>query len=145
MRGSGTAFRSGAPVFTPRFQWGSLCSIVSFLCNDLQIVVCPFVLFLLTIELSVLRYTDFDCPFGIFKFFFLWSLYCLAFKLRQLCYLRPFLNMQNVVFTQIMLWFRLCGQMIDKEYNTNGVKLRISCTIRHVNAIVFCMNQHYEI
>jgi hypothetical protein len=33
----------------------------------LLIVVCPFVLFLLTIVLSVLlRYTDFDCPFGFF-------------------------------------------------------------------------------
>jgi hypothetical protein len=32
--------------------------------------VCPFVLFLLTIVLSVLlRYTDSDCPFGIFKLF----------------------------------------------------------------------------
>jgi hypothetical protein len=33
--------------------------------------VCPFVLFLLTIVLSVLlRYRDSDCPFGIFKLFF---------------------------------------------------------------------------
>jgi len=37
----------------------------------LLIVVCPFVLFLLAIVLSVLlRYTDSDCPFGIFKLFF---------------------------------------------------------------------------
>ena len=36
----------------------------------LQIVVCPFVLFLLAIVLSVLlRYTDSDCPFDIFKLF----------------------------------------------------------------------------
>ena len=36
----------------------------------LSIVVCPFVLFRLAIELSVLlRYTVSDCPFGIFKFF----------------------------------------------------------------------------
>ena len=36
-----------------------------------DIVVCPFVLFLLAIVLSVLlRYTDSDCPFGIFKLFF---------------------------------------------------------------------------
>ena len=36
----------------------------------LLIVVCPFVLFLLAIVLSVLlRYTDSDCPFGIFKLF----------------------------------------------------------------------------
>jgi hypothetical protein len=36
----------------------------------LYIVVCPFVLFLLAIVLSVrLRYTDSDYPFGIFKLF----------------------------------------------------------------------------
>jgi len=35
----------------------------------LLIVICPFVLFLLAILLSVLRYTDSDCPFGIFKLF----------------------------------------------------------------------------
>jgi hypothetical protein len=36
------------------------------------IVVCPFVLFLLAIVLSVLlRYTVSDCPFGIFKHFLL--------------------------------------------------------------------------
>ena len=36
----------------------------------LLIVVCPFVLFHLAIVLSVLlRYTDSDCPFGIFKLF----------------------------------------------------------------------------
>jgi hypothetical protein len=38
----------------------------------LQIVVCPFVLFLLIIVLSVLlRYMDSDYPFGIFKLFLL--------------------------------------------------------------------------
>jgi hypothetical protein len=38
----------------------------------LSIVVCPFVLFLLAIVLSVLlRYTVSDCPFGIFKLFLL--------------------------------------------------------------------------
>jgi len=38
----------------------------------LLIVVCPFVLFLLAIVLPVLlRYTDSDCPFGIFKLFLL--------------------------------------------------------------------------
>jgi hypothetical protein len=32
---------------------------------------CPFLLFLLAIALSVLlRYMDYDCPFGIFKLFF---------------------------------------------------------------------------
>ena len=38
----------------------------------LQIVVCPFVLFLLVIVLAVLlRYTDSDYTFGIFKLFLL--------------------------------------------------------------------------
>jgi hypothetical protein len=33
-------------------------------------LVCPFVLFLLAIVLSVLlRYTESDCPFGVFKLF----------------------------------------------------------------------------
>ena len=42
----------------------------SGLCNVLQIVVCPFVLFLLAIVLSVLsRFTDCDYPFGTFKLF----------------------------------------------------------------------------
>ena len=54
------------------FQWGSCYSIFSFMCNVLQIVVCPFVLFLLAIVLSVLlQFTDFDYPFGIFNIFFL--------------------------------------------------------------------------
>jgi hypothetical protein len=36
----------------------------------LKVVVCPFVLFLLAIVLSVfIRYTDSDYPFGIFKLF----------------------------------------------------------------------------
>ena len=49
-----------------------LCySIFSFLCNVLQIIVCPSVLFLLAIVLYVLlRYTDSGYPFGIFKIVF---------------------------------------------------------------------------
>ena len=35
-------------------QWDSCCSIISFLCSALWIIVCPFVLFHLTIALSVL-------------------------------------------------------------------------------------------
>ena len=33
---------SGAPEFTPGLQWGSCYSIFSFMCNVLQIFVCPF-------------------------------------------------------------------------------------------------------
>ena len=40
------------------------------MCNILQIVVCPFVLFPLVIVLSIrLRFTDSDYPFGLFKHF----------------------------------------------------------------------------
>jgi len=41
----------------------------------LLIVVCPFVLFILAIVLSVfLRYTDSDYPFGVFKLFLVASI-----------------------------------------------------------------------
>jgi hypothetical protein len=54
--------------FTKVFSWGLLCSIYSLLCSVLQIIVCPFVLFLLTVILSVfLRYTASVYSFGIFK------------------------------------------------------------------------------
>ena len=62
--GAGTAYPSGAHEFTPGFQWCSCYLIVSFMCNVLQIVVCPFIFFLLAIVLSVLpRFTDSDYPF----------------------------------------------------------------------------------
>jgi len=48
-------------------------SIFNFLCNVLEIVVCPFVLFLLAIVLSVfLLFRDSYYPFGIFKLFSEW-------------------------------------------------------------------------
>ena len=46
---------------------------------------CPFVLFLLAIVVSVLlRYTDSDCPFGIFKLFLPQLFYLLLFSSLQL-------------------------------------------------------------
>jgi hypothetical protein len=39
------------------------------MCNVLLLVVYPFVLLLLAIVLSVLRFTDSDYPFGTFRFF----------------------------------------------------------------------------
>ena len=54
---------SSPPVFSGVCVTRSLV-----LCVCLLIIVCPFVLFLLAIALSVLlRYTDSDYPFGIFK------------------------------------------------------------------------------
>ena len=54
-----------------RFSWGSCYSILSFLCTILQIVVCPFVLFLFAILLCVffIDIQDSNYPFGIFKLF----------------------------------------------------------------------------
>ena len=46
---------------------GVRVAILSFLCSVLQIVVCSFVIFLLAIVLSVLRFTEYDYHFGIFK------------------------------------------------------------------------------
>ena len=40
--GWGSANLSGSPEFTPSCKRGSYCSIFSFLCNALWIVVCPF-------------------------------------------------------------------------------------------------------
>ena len=50
---------SGAPEFAPGFQQGSCYSIFSFMCNVLQIVVCPFVRFCLAIVV---------CPSQIYGF-----------------------------------------------------------------------------
>ena len=69
---AGTAYPSGAYVFTFVFLQGLCCSIINFLCNALQIVVCPIDLFRLAILLSVLlRCTDSDFTFNIFKLFFI--------------------------------------------------------------------------
>ena len=54
----------------PLFLVGFILLHLYFYVYAFWIVVCPFVLFLLPIVLSVLlRFTDSDCPFGIFKLF----------------------------------------------------------------------------
>jgi hypothetical protein len=57
---AGTAYPSRTLQFTPAFKWGSCYSMLSRLL---------FVLFLLTIVLSVLTFPDIDYPFGILKLF----------------------------------------------------------------------------
>ena len=65
--GAGTAYPSGTLEFTPGFQWDSCYSIFSFICMFSRSM---FVLFLFAIVLSVLlRFTNSDYPFGIFKLF----------------------------------------------------------------------------
>ena len=59
----------GAPQFIPVLVGFVLLDLQCYV-YALQNVVCPFVLFLLTIVLSaLLRFTDSDYPFGIFKLF----------------------------------------------------------------------------
>jgi hypothetical protein len=67
--GAGTAYPSGAPEFTPGFTGVRVTrSLVLYVCFVDRCL--SFILFLLAIVLSVLlRYTDSDCPFGIFKLF----------------------------------------------------------------------------
>ena len=60
-----TAYPSGAPEFTPVFS--GVAAIRSFVLCVCFVDSC--FLFPLTIMLSVLRYTDSDYPFGIFKLF----------------------------------------------------------------------------
>ena len=89
--------RLGAPEFIPVFSGFRVArSLVLYVCFVDHF--CSFVLFLLTIVLSVLlRYTDSDCAFGIFKlflFFRYWDRYasfrytlCVVFEFYSCCYL----------------------------------------------------------
>ena len=67
--GTRTAYPSGTPEFTPVFS--GVCVTRSLvLCVIFVDCVCSLVLFVLVIVLSVLlRYTDSDYLFGIFKLF----------------------------------------------------------------------------
>ena len=67
--GAGTAYPSGTPGSPPRLLVWFVLLDFQFYLYVLQIVVCPFVLFLLAIVLSVLRVKDSDYPFGTFKLF----------------------------------------------------------------------------
>ena len=64
---SGTAYPSGAPEFIPGFKWCSYYSIFSFICMFCWSL---FVLLYFFILAIVLRYTDSDFSFGIFKHVF---------------------------------------------------------------------------
>jgi hypothetical protein len=68
---AGTAYPSGAPEFTPVFSGVRVTrSLVLYVCFVDRCLSFKFVLFLLAIVLSVLlRYTDSDYPFGIFKLY----------------------------------------------------------------------------
>jgi len=75
--GAGTAHPSGAPEFTPVFSGVRVTrSLVLYVCFVDRYL--SFVLFLLAIVLSVLRYTDSDCPCGIFKLFLSYLIYAIS-------------------------------------------------------------------
>ena len=112
--GVGTVYPSGAPQFTLGFLVGFVLLDLYFYMYVLQIVVCPFVLFLSAIVLSVLlRYTDSDYPFGIFKLF-----------LYYIC------HNHNLVLSSFMNQYLVCNNS-----NTTGA------TCRARNAPILFYNQ----
>ena len=88
---------SSHPVFL-----GSYYSIFSFLSIGLHTIVCPFVLFLLSIVLSVLPFTASDYPFDIFKLFFLSSADYLYIRFNVGFYFLFFLNWFQFSFLFIL-------------------------------------------
>jgi len=66
---AGTAYPSGESEFIPGFYWVSFFLIFSFLCNVLWIIVFPFLLFLLTIIMSVLQLMASKYPFWYLQTF----------------------------------------------------------------------------
>jgi Zn-dependent protease with chaperone function len=71
--GAGTSYPSGVSEFTSVLVGVHVAP--SFLCSVLYIIVCPFVLFLFAIVLSVLLFTASDYLFGILSLLFWISLY----------------------------------------------------------------------
>jgi hypothetical protein len=70
--GARPGYSSGAHVFTLDFSGVLVCPVFPphrFLCSVLYIIVCPFVIFLLAVVLSVLLFTACDYLFGIFQHF----------------------------------------------------------------------------
>ena len=67
------------------FSVGSCYSSFSFMCMFCRSLFVLFVLFLLAFVLSVLRFTDSDYSFGIFKIFLRWGLCCSSFYCFGVC------------------------------------------------------------
>ena len=66
--GAGTASSFRVHEFNSGLYQSSCCSIISFLCSILYIIVCHFVPFLAVLSF-LLRFTAADNPTGIFKLF----------------------------------------------------------------------------
>ena len=107
-----------AHEFTPGVQWGSCCSIFSFLCNVLQIVVCTVVLFLFAIVLSIRRCTDSDYryPFCIFKLF-LQECPCVR---GMYIYTLSYGNYHHIPYTILAILFRAFRLHAPKDIQTSS-------------------------
>ena len=97
-----TAYPSGASGFTLQvFGWGFCCSIISYLCNALQIVVCPFVLSLLAIVLCInILLTASDYPFKLYSS----ALYFLLDRNNQYCSPSHFQCENRVMTYHNLMW-----------------------------------------
>ena len=107
--GAGTAYPSGAPEFTTGFSgvrvtW-SLVLYVYFVDRCWSFL--AFVLFLMAIVLSVLRYTDSDYPFGIFKLFFHMDYYPQIFVVWKQELPKFFCMYINIYLMQTLLLYSL--------------------------------------
>ena len=85
-----------------------------------QIVVCPFVLFLLAIVLYVfLRYKDSEYPFGIFKLF-LRKILDIVIQLRRVCVVNKYVFLsiepidQSILDDNINGSFNICQHLKKK-------------------------------
>ena len=88
----------------------------------LQIVVCPFVL--LVIVLSVLQFTDSDCPFGIFKLFLIskdktasliscFKVLCFAVsRLISWRFMSVFSQCLDIFFCVYVRWSQICANCV---------------------------------
>ena len=79
-----------------RFLVGFMLLDLYFYVHGLKIVVCPFVLFLLAIVLSVLRYTDSDYPFGIFTLLIQENVWFMVYN-------APFNNISVISWRSVLL------------------------------------------
>ena len=123
--------------FIPLLLRGTYCSICSFLCSILYIVICLFVPLLLAFVLSVLlRFTALDYPFGVFKPF-LFTIQTLQHRIQLDDYWVQEVDNTNLT-TPSKTWWLLgtrSGQYIP--YNTvdnlmtTGYKKWIIQTLQH--------------
>ena len=94
------------------------------MCMFLEIVVFPFVLFLLAIVLYVLlRYTDSDYSFGIFKLF-LRKILDIVIQLRRVCLVNKYIFLsvetidQSIFDDNINGSFNICQHLKKNGYNS---------------------------